>query len=323
MQRAGDLGERALVQRLTARLRPRANFLGLADDAAALPWGQDCLVATLDTLAAHTHVPAQATPRQVGHLAAAANLSDLAAKGAQPVGLLLGLGLPRAYPAADAEALVDGVQALAEAHGAEVLGGDTKPALELTVAIAALGRAPRERILARAGAQPGDVLAVTGTLGGAAAGLAALERGLPPASARRSLEPQPRVPEGLALAASGAARASIDLSDGLATSLHHLARANPGCAFALQPDALPLDPAALAAAAPGTEEATQWALQGGGDYELLVCLDAARVDEAAQAVRRAGGRLTPIGRVEQGEGVWLQQPRGRGALPDAGWEHFR
>lgn len=318
---AADLGERALVRRITQRLAPKANVLGLADDCAALRWGDDLLLATTDSVAASTHFPRGTTMAQAGRMAAAVNLSDLAAKGGEPLGLLLALGLPADLDAEDLDALVDGFAGLAEAHGAEVLGGDTKPARELTLTGTALGRVPRAQVMARVGVRPGDALAVTGDLGGAAAGLAALERGLGDDLARRLLEPSPRVPEGRALAASGAARACMDLSDGLAASLHQLAALN-GCGFAVHVDALPLHPSALAAARSPTEP-WAWALQGGGDYELLAALRPGHEEAARVAVERAGGRLTVVGRAEAGRGVWQERHGKRAPLEDHGWEHFR
>lgn len=318
---ASDLGERALVGRITKRLASQRNLLGLADDCAAVPLGEAVLLATTDTLAASTHFPPAMTPRQMGRMAAAVNLSDLAAKGGTPLGLLLALGLPPDTEVAFVDDVVEGFAGMAEAWDAEVLGGDTKPALEVTLAVTALGQARRDALMPRSGMRPGDLLAVTGSLGGAAAGLAALERGLGPEVAQRLLEPTPRLPEGQALAGSGAAHACMDLSDGLAASLHQLAALNR-CGLVVEVDALPLDAATLAVARQPTDP-WQWALQGAGDYELLAALDAAKAEAARHAVERAGGRLTIVGRAEAAPGVWMARHGKREPLPDEGWEHFR
>lgn len=318
---ASDLGERALVRRITQRLASQRNLLGLGDDCAALPFGGTVLLATTDTLAASTHFPRGMAPRQAGHMAAAANLSDLAAKGGEPLGLLLALGLPPDFEAAALDEVVEGFAALCEAWGCEVLGGDTKPARELTLAVTALGEVPRAELLPRTGIKPGDLIAVTGSLGGAAAGMAALRRGLGPGLAQRLLEPQPRLAEGRALAKAKAARACMDISDGLAASLHQLAALNP-CGFVLEVDRVPLDPAALAAARSPTDP-WQWAVQGGGDYELLAALAPDQAGAALAAVEGAGGRLTVVGRAERGGGVWQERNGKREPLPDEGWEHFR
>lgn len=318
---ASDLGERALVRRITQRLASKANVLGLADDCAALPWGDAFLLATTDSLAASTHFPPGMTMRQAGRMAAAVNLSDIAAKGGEPLGLLLAMGLPEDFEAAALDEVVEGFAGLCEDWGCEVLGGDTKPAKELTLAATALGTVAREELLPRTGIQPGDLLAVTGSLGGAAAGLGALRRGGEPALAKRLLEPDPRLAEGRALARAKAARACMDLSDGLASSLHQLAALN-GCGFAVDVDALPLDPTALAVARSPTDP-WQWALQGAGDYELLAALPPDGAEAARMAVERAGGRLTVIGAAERTPGIWMSRKDKREPLPDEGWDHFR
>jgi len=318
---AGNLGERALIRLLTKHFAARQNALGLADDCAAVPWGDGYLLATVDTLSASTHFPAAMTPRQAGRMAATASLSDLAAKGGTPLGLLLALGVPPSMETQALEELAEGFASMADQAGAEVLGGDTKAAGELSVSVTALGTVGRDQLLPRVGVRNGDTLAVTGTLGGAGAGLAALERGLGAGLARRLLEPVPRLAEGRALAASGAARACIDLSDGLASGLHQLAAVNR-CGFEVDPSALPVD--ALARAVGATpEEARGWALQAGGDYELLVALAPERVGHAVAAVEHAGGRLVVVGRAIPDGGVWVRSGAGRETLPDEGWDAFR
>jgi thiamine-monophosphate kinase len=318
---ASELGERALVRRVTRRFASKANALGFADDAAAVPWGEHFLVATVDSLAASTHFPAGMGHEDMGWMAAAASLSDLAAKGAEPLGLLLAMGLPEDLDEALVDAVAEGFARCAEAHGAEVLGGDTKPAGELTLTSAGLGKVPRAELLPRTGIQPGDVLAVTGELGGAGAGLAALQRGLGAELAERLFHPAPRVAEGRALAASRAARACMDVSDGLASSLHQLAAVNR-CGFVVEADRLPVHlAAARVAREPG--EAAGWALQAGGDYELLVALVPGGAEGARLAVLAAGGRLSFVGRAVPEPGVWVARGPRREPLPDEGWEHFR
>jgi len=316
--------------------------LGLADDAAAVPFdagfgdGDALLVASVDSCAASTHFPAAMPMEDRGWLAAAAALSDLAAKGAEPLGLLVALGLPVDFDVADAEAVARGLAACADACGTEVLGGDTKPALELTVTCSVLGRVARKELLPRTGIVAGDVLAVTGELGGAAAGLAALERHSPPARvAQRLFRPTPRFAEGRTLAASGAARACMDLSDGLSSSLHTLAGLNP-VGFRIEAARVPLSRIATEVAAErdeasgapsemtrGRDEALQWALHGGGDYELLVVLKPSAAERAQLAVAAAGGRLTFLGHATRERGVRLAREAGEEPLPDEGWEHFR
>lgn len=314
---AGELGERALVRRLARHFASKRNALGLGDDAAALRLGGEWLVASVDRFAQRTHFPPGMAHEDMGWHACAAALSDVAAKGAEPLGVLVALGVPAGLDALHLDAVARGLAACAEAHGCEVLGGDTKPGVELSLAVTALGLAPAEELLPRRGARPGDVLAVTGELGGAMAGLAALERG-DASLAERLFRPRARFAEGRALAASRGARACTDLSDGLAGSLHELAG---DVGFVVRADAVPVSP--LAARAAGHDaQARAWAVQGGGDYELLCALLPDAAERAAMAVRAVGGKLTPIGRVVEERGVWLQEQGAARPLPDAGWQHF-
>ncbi|MCA1814457.1 MAG: thiamine-phosphate kinase [Halobacteriales archaeon] len=315
---AGEVGERALVRRLARHFVSKRNALGLMDDAAALRFGDAWLVASVDRFARATHFPPGMGHEDMGWHACAAALSDLAAKGAEPLGVLVALGVPGEMDEEPLDAVARGLAACAEAHGCEVLGGDTKPGADLSLAVTALGRAPEDELLPRTGARPGDVLAVTGDLGGAAGGLAALRRG-DASLAERVFRPRARFAEGRAIAASRGARACTDLSDGLGSSLHQLA---DGIGFVVRSEALPVSPLAAKAAGHGAE-ARRWALQGGGDYELLCVLQPSAAERVGLAVRAAGGRLTPIGHAVAERGVWLEQRGQRSELPDEGWEHFR
>ncbi len=309
-----DLGERALVERLAQLPTVRDNVAGLRDDAAALPLGDGTLlVASTDTTAEPTHYPPASTPQDRGWYAAAVTVSDIASMGARPQGLLLAAGLPPDTLAADAEAMLQGFDACTRQAGAEVLGGDTKEQPTLTLTSTGLGRVHEDELLLRSGARPGDVLCVTGDLGGAAAGLAALQEDPRNRDAAlRLLRPPTRVEEARILA-KGGATACMDVSDGVAATLHQVADAS-GTGFVLEADALPLHPHA-----PSLQEA----LTTGGDFELLATVPPERVEDLVDEVAAAGGSLTPVGRaVEPGPRV-LDHQGEREPLAGDGWEHFR
>ncbi|MFI5010625.1 MAG: thiamine-phosphate kinase, partial [Solirubrobacterales bacterium] len=243
-----------------------------------------------------------ATPAQVGWRALAGALSDLAAMGAGAGEAYLTLGLPAGLSEARALELVRGARELALRTGTSLLGGDVVSAPALTVALTVIGWAASEQeLVGRDGARAGDLVGVTGRLGGAGAGLAVLEgraRGGTgkQAAIDRVLQPQPRLAEGRALAQAGA-HALIDLSDGLATDAAHLGRAS-GVRLEVDLAALPLDEGVAEVAAELGVPAWRLAAGAGEDYELCVCVAAEDRGRAERALAGAGGAgVTWIGRV--------------------------
>jgi thiamine-monophosphate kinase len=298
--------------------------LGIGDDAALLCVPPGCeLVAAVDTLVEGRHFPAGSDPRSIGHRALAVNLSDFAAMGATPAWATLALTLPQADPAW-LEAFAAGLFALADPHRVALVGGDTT-AGPLTISIQLLGHAPRAAAMRRSGGRAGDLIAVSGSLGDAAAGLALLQGRLhgvaagPDAELRGRFEfPTPRVELGLAL--RGLAHAAMDLSDGLVGDLPKLAAAS-GLAAAVEVARLPLSAALRAATS--APQARDWALGGGDDYELLLALPRERWPLAAQAALALGTSLTVVGELHSGAGVsWTEN--GAAFAPSVrGYDHFR
>lgn len=295
----------------------RGVVVGPGDDAAVLRTapGED-LVATVDAVVADVHFDRRATPSDVGWKALAVNLSDLAAMGARPVAALVALGLPRGTPAPMLRGIARGLGACARAHRIPVVGGNVTRADALSLTVTALGAVPAGRAVLRSGARPGDVVAVTGTVGDAALGL---RQGAAPALARRQRRPTPRVAAGLALA--GLVRAAIDVSDGLVQDLGHLCRAS-GVGARIGLTDLPLSPAYRRAA---RALADPWgpALGGGEDYELVVALSPPLLPAARAAAARAGAPLTAIGRFVRARGVQVVGPRGEPVSPPPGHDHLR
>lgn len=304
--RLSEAGERRIVETVRTVLGAEDP----ADDCARLEVGGVRLAASTDVVLAASHFPDIMTPLQRGAYAAAVNLSDLAACGADPVGLLVALGLPSGTDLDDVETMVRGVRTMADRFDCPVLGGDTKPADQVLVAGAALGLIDGDG-MPRAAARPGQVLCVTGSLGGAGLGHRRWQEGATAddEAVQRFLMPAPRIHAGRALARIGAA-ACMDLSDGLAYSLHRMAEASDA-GLLVRPKDLPRFPQAT----------PDDALYAAGDFELLCTLPADRLDDAVQAVQEAGGSLTAIGEVVQ-DGVWMDEDGDRAPLEDRGWEHF-
>jgi len=322
------LGEFELIDRYFSRLRlPAARsdvILGIGDDAALLRLPANTeLVASVDTLVAGRHFPLTTDARSIGHRALAVNLSDLAAMGATPAWATLALTMPAA-DAAWLEGFSAGLMNLADAHGVALVGGDTTGG-PLTISVQILGYVACGTALRRSGAQAGDLLAVTGTLGDAGAGLAlttarAAARDRPGADEliERFEYPAPRVKFGSA--ARGIANAAMDLSDGLAGDLPKLAAAS-GLAASVDVGRLPLSRAMRLLFA--VDQAREWAVSAGDDYELLVAVPPRRFDELAAAADRLNLRFTAIGELSSGSGVNWTLDGDICNVPPHGYDHFR
>jgi thiamine-monophosphate kinase len=303
------MGEFELIERHFQRPVRRA-VLGVGDDCAlvAPDPGMQLAVST-DMLVEGRHFLATVPPARLGHKALAVNLSDLAACGAEPLAFTLALALPRADEAF-VEPFARGLLALADAHGIELVGGDTT-AGPLAISITVFGQVPPGQALLRSGARPGDDLWASGLLGDARLALEVF-RGtvsLPGdgfEQARRAMEtPTPRVALGLAL--RGVASAAIDLSDGLVGDLGHVL-ARSGVGATVDADALPRS--ALLAAQPRALQ-LECVVAGGDDYELLFTAPPARRDAVLQAGQRAGVDVSRCGRIEAEPGLRLVDGDGR------------
>ncbi len=321
------LSELALIERIARATALRAGVaLGIGDDAAVIE-GDPPSIVTQDLLVDGVHFRRMtSTFTDIGHKALAVNLSDLAAMGATPIAAFIGLGLPTegGLGVDDVDALYAGIEALAAVHELTIAGGDITRAPVLVVAVTAIGHMPAGVApVRRSTARPGDAVCVTGTLGGAAAGLSLLDQpglaaGITEADALRaaSRRPTPRVEAGRRLAIGGAS-AMIDCSDGLALDASRLAAASH-VGIEIDLEDLPVA-AGVAQVAEATGRATDLlAATGGDDYELIVTAP----DDLVTGL--SGGLdvpLTCIGRVVEGTGVTLRRDGVIVTVPTPGWEH--
>jgi thiamine-monophosphate kinase len=310
----GDVGEFGLIDRIAAlarRVGGAAVALGIGDDAAILRLGRgEALAVTSDALVEGVHFRLdQETPRTVGRRALAANLSDLAAMGARPLGFTCALAAPPSLSLGVALGLVRGMLDLAARHGCPLVGGNVSRASEISLTLAALGAVARGKALTRAGARPGDRLLVTGSFG-----RSALERAL----GRVRHVPEPRVAAGLALARGGLARACIDVSDGLLADLSHLCRASRVGAL-IDARRVPLARGLEAAARRADLDPLRLALAGGEDYELLFVVGP-RGPSAARLGQQLGVQVTEVGAVTARGLEVAGAPAGWSPAP--GWRHF-
>jgi thiamine-monophosphate kinase len=321
------LGEFQLIDRFASRLKLPKNsvLLGPGDDCAAVRIGEETLLLTTDMLIEDIHFRCEWTsPEQIGFKAMRVNLSDIAGVGGVPRFALVSLGLPKSWRGTKAVRLFAGLRRAAEAEGVAVVGGDTNASERLVVNVALVGEAG-PKILTRAGSKPGDLVYVTGTLGGSALGLKALEKKRTAGFdnfLKSHREPPARVAVGKALARMAGVHAVMDLSDGLAGDLPHLLKAGRVGAD-ITVDAVPR-PAGFERAARRLD-ADPYALivSGGEDYELVFT-----ASPRVKIPRKiAGVPVTSLGRITPKPGVlrWLRRDgalfEGKGA-DFRGFRHF-
>ena len=285
------MDDRALVQAIRGIIGTDATD----DDCAVIDDGENYLVMSTDMLHETTDFPKGMTDYECGWMAAAVTLSDVASMGARPIALLLAVGVDRAERV---EAITRGADACCRAYGCRLMGGDMDAHSECTLVSSGLGRVARDCLVRRRGARPGDIIAITGTPGQAQAGLDGYAEYW-----EALIMPKPGVSEGQALGRAGAT-AMMDVSDGLAISLHDLAEAS-GVRMDVEEAGIPR-PGGVSAA-----DAARYALFGGGDFGLLFTCP-------ADLFPVAGVDATSIGRVAEGEGVFLD---GR-PLEKAGYAHY-
>jgi thiamine-monophosphate kinase len=324
MSDTAPMGEFDLIARLVELIErsgagsapggPGRVVLGSGDDAA-VTWPSGVTATSVDAFVEGVHFRREtASLASIGHKAIAAGLSDLAAMGAIPGEAYVQLGVPTDLDETGALELGGGLADAAAANGVAVVGGDVTRAPVLFIAVTVVGHASSpDELVSRAGARPGDLLAVTGQLGGAAAGLLLLDRpelgealdaDVAEALRRRQLEPSPRLAAGTALASCGAT-AMIDLSDGLGGDARHVAAAS-GVRILVDLERVHVQPGVAEVARAASTDPLELIAGGGEDYELLATLPPDRLESARAAVERSGDSLTAIGEIIRGTGVMLR-----------------
>ena len=320
-----DLGERAVVDQLK-KIFDRGHPVGLGHDCGVVEWGEDYLVITTDAVSVRTHVPPGATSQQLGWHLVAINLSDIAAAGAYPLGVVAALAVPRDTELDFVKGLARGMEDCARQFGVAIVGGDTKESETMTLVATAVGKVPKKRILLRSGAKPGDIVVLTGDLGRAGWASRALVNPVQrPQAADLLLRIFPRVQEGIFFSESGVVTSCMDISDGLGTTIDQLSDASK-VSFVIDFDAIPLYKGLQGEGRRTLEDLT---IYYGGDYELVATVRPDALGPLLEKYRQAKGKeevhkLTVIGKVEAKGGNRLYSKIG-GTVPleNRGWEHFR
>jgi len=308
----------------TLGVSPQA-IVGFGDDISAisLPGGKAAILKT-DMLVGSTDVPPGMTMRQAARKAVVASVSDMAAKGVRPIAGLVALGLPPRLTRKDVHDLAIGLRDAQDEYGFAIVGGDTNESRDLTISIALFAIADPGQLVLRTGARSGDIVAVTGEFGDTSAGLKALlEKRKGPRDLAKPLYdavfyPRAQLSLGLKLANSRTLSASIDSSDGLAWSLHELAKAN---GLGIEINTIPVSKSAHDFAQRYRYGPEKLALYGGEEYHLIVAVKRHKLELACRAAR---GKLKPIGVVtKEFDGVRLIRSGQTVNIPRKGWEHFK
>jgi thiamine-monophosphate kinase len=322
-----SLGEHKIIQIIQDRLTPMPNMpVPFGDDVSAVNLDQkQVAVLKIDMLVAKTDVPQEMTLFQAARKAIVMNISDFASKGVQPISALIALGVPGGFTQKNIEEIADGLNAGAQEYGAYIIGGDTSEASDLIVSVSLYGSAEKSALMLRSGAKPSDILAVTGFFGKSASGLRLLLGGCLASKNSKVLidavlMPKARLREGLALGGCKVVSASMDSSDGLAWTLHELARlSNVG--FEL--DQVPIAPEVKRFAELNSLDPAELALYGGEEYELVITVKPEGWAAAASAVEAVGGKLMPIGKATEERQILLRGDGKQSSIEARGWEHFK
>lgn len=324
---SAGLGERGIIEVMRGFFEVMPGLaVPFGDDVAAVAFGGGVAVLKTDMLVGRTDVPRGMSLWQAARKAIVMNVSDFAAKGVEPKAAVVSLGLPKRMTQRDFEEIAQGLNAGVREYGAYVVGGDTGEASDLVVSVSLFGSAEKDSLVLRSGARVGDVVAVTGFFGKSAAGLRLLLEGCAVSAGLREVlvsavcMPVARLKEGLALRRSGAVTAAIDSSDGLAWSLHELAKLS-GVGFLLS--SLPVADEVQRFAELCGLDACELALYGGEEYELVATVNPKLWAKAESAVEAVGGRLLPIGKVIREKQVVLDVDGKKRVIEARGYEHFK
>ncbi|HMK53510.1 MAG TPA: thiamine-phosphate kinase [Methanobacteriaceae archaeon] len=335
-----ELGEKKLIERLLSRSHnsiPNSPFFktffdefslkSLEDDAALLSIGDNYLVVTSDLLLEPSHFPPLMNAREIGKKSVIVNLSDLAAMGARPIGIIMSMGLPPDLPLEDFDSLLEGILEACDDYDLALLGGDTNQADDITLCGTAIGIVDKNKVLMKSGAQKGDLVAVTGDLGLAAAGLelilgTSISIDLNPLekeeAIKHALRPRARVEEGLMIASSGAATSATDITDGLLSEMGEITKASKvGIRF--YENKLPIQPIVNKVASIFSKSSLEMAISYGEDFELLLTIKKDEVKSLKNLVAiQIIGEVTDSGRIEM-----INKDGNTNILVSKGYEHLK
>jgi len=300
-----DLGERKIINMLAEIFEIKT-----LDDCATIPFNNSFLLITTDMVNEKTHFPEGTTPYHMGWFSVAVNLSDIASKGGEPLGITLSIGMPKDEDIHFIKEFASGAKECAQRFDVPIIGGDTKEMDFITICGTAFGIIKQKEFMSRYGMKEGDAVCVTGELGKAGNALSAIKK------RKEALDElllvMPRLREGRTVASLQVVTSSMDISDGLASSLHQMSELNDK-GFLIHAEKIPI--------AEGADE--EHALYCGGDYELLFTIPRDKIKIAQERLKSMGCALTEIGEVIEEKKVLLMKNGKEGIMENRGYEHFR
>ncbi len=324
MNKLSDLGERKAIQLISNIFLQKEVAVGIGDDCAALDIGEKYLLVSTDMISQKTHILKEMTPFQIGWFIVSINLSDIAAKGGIPVGLVLSFGLPKETSENFLKILAEGANTCATTYGTNIIGGDMKESSEINICGTAIGIVEKDMFMPRQGAKPEDIIAVTGSLGKAGAGYYSLKSKIHNTNFSKLLfEPKPRIKVGQALANLKYVTSCMDISDGLSSSLYQLQEVN-NTGFEININDIPISKELIDLQNKQKKlDIQKIALHFGGDYELLITLPTNKFKEAKESIEKIGGELIAIGKVTSDKKINIFDGKVRKTLENMGYEHFK
>ena len=323
-----EIGEREIIRIIKNCLDKQPDIsIPFGHDVSGYDIGNGKLaVLKTDMLVARTDMPPGMTLWQAARKAVVMNASDFAAKGIKPEVILVSLGLPTTLSENNIEQIGKGLNAGAREYDTYIVGGDTNEASDIVISLSVLGVGEKDRIILRSGAEPKDLVAVTGSFGKTSSGLKILLDGREaPNEVHETLVqsvfmPEARLREGLALSKTQGVTACIDSSDGLAWSLHEISDAS-NVGFLIE--SIPIAKAAERFAGTNNLDANELALYGGEEYELVMTIKPRQWKQVKKAVQNVGGELLLIGKVTHKKQIILESDGESIRIKRAGWEHFK
>ncbi|MGB9977808.1 thiamine-phosphate kinase [Methanobacterium sp.] len=336
-RKISDIGEKGLIKRILSKTKKsdfssifldNFSFKSLSDDAALINLGDQYLVATSDMLFKSTHFPDDMSYNQIGKKAVTVNVSDLAAMGAKPIGIIVSMGLPRDMLLNEFEEMLDGILDMCSKYDMKLIGGDTNESPELTLCGTCLGIVQKENVLMKCGAQTGDIVAVTGPIGLAAAGFEVLfnktkfEDLNPNYKAHlieHALNPKARVNEGILLAKSGFITSATDITDGLVSEVDELIDASSyKIGMTLKEELLPITKEILEMSNKTGKDPLEFALYYGEDFELLLTIKKDGFKQIKEKILLYEiGNVTSSGKIEI-----LHKDGKKSIVKSRGYEHL-
>ncbi|MGF7117489.1 thiamine-phosphate kinase [Methanobacterium oryzae] len=332
--KVSDIGEKGLIKRILKKTNKNLinssffdnlSFKSLNDDAALINFGDNYLVATSDMLFKSTHFPDEMTPHQIGKKLITVNVSDLAAMGAKAIGIIVSIGLPKDMLLDDFDSLMDGITEGCLNYNMTLIGGDTNESSELTLCGTCLGIVNKKDVLMKDGAKPGDVVAITGPLGLAAAGFQVLFNNLDidfkvkEKLLKYALDPEAKSEEGILLAETSAITSATDITDGLASEIGEIVDASSyGIGISIYEEMIPMENEVLEVAQKTGKEPLDFILYYGEDFELLLTIqkdEFKRINDKVPIFKI--GKVTSSGKI-----IIVNKDGTQSVLKPQGYEHL-